>query len=286
MRGLVRDSVRTFIALAEGGTLVHAGQVVNKSPSAVSLQIAALEQALGRTLFVRSSRGMQLSDAGQVLLRHARALVAAEAAASAELRALGMTGEVRFGMPQDFAASKLARTVARFRAAHPGVRLTAVIERNSVVGGLARQGQLDLAMLLARRPSAGAVATTRRASHWYAGKAFTWDRRRPLPLAVLDSPCIYREDAIAALDRAGVRWDIAFSTGSVPAMWAAVAGGAGVTVRMDLGAPRAARVVTGDLGLPPLPATSVSLVRCGPRRGEPSDALSALAAEVVRAWGG
>lgn len=282
MQRLIHPSVRAFVALADSGTLAAAGDTVSRTPSAVSLQIAALERGLGRQLFRRGARGMHLTPAGQVLLRHARALLAAESAAEAELRSAALSGELRFGMPQDFASSRLAQTLNRFKRSHPGVRVTAVIERNGAIKALAREGGLDLAILIARRASAHAVVSVPRASHWYAAGAFDWKRGRPLPLVLLDGPCVYRDDAIKALDRDGVAWDIAFSTASVTAMWAAVAAGVGVTARMDLGAPRSARRVDEAFGLPELPGTVLSMVTPGPA---PSEGVVALAALVRGALG-
>ena len=287
MQRLLHPSVRAFVALAESGTLAGAGEAVSRTPSAVSLQIAALERRLGRELFKRGARGMQLSAAGQVLLRHAHALLVAEQAAEADLKAIGLSGEVRFGMPQDFATTKLVRTLDRFRRSHSGVSVTAVIERNATIAALERRGELDLAILIARRAPARAQVSVERASHWYAHRSFEWRRlrRRPLPLVLLDGPCIYRDDAIGALERAGIAWSVAFSTASVTAMWAAVAAGVGVTARMDLGAPRSVRLVDEELGLPALRSTVLSVVRPVVRPGAPSEAVDALAALVRDALG-
>jgi DNA-binding transcriptional LysR family regulator len=276
MPHLVHPSLRAFVALAECGTLAGAGEAVSRTPSAVSLQIAALESRLGRQLFTRGARGMKLSAAGEVLLRHAQALLAAEQAAEADLRATALSGDVRFGMPQDFASSKLATTLGRFRRAHPGVGVTAVIERNSTIGALARRGELDLAILIARRAPARARVSVERPTHWYARRDFDWQRRHPLPLVLLDGPCLYRDDALQALERAGIGWTIAFSTASVTAMWAAVAAGVGVTARMDLGAPRSARQVDTAFGLPALRHTVLSVVRTTTPASDAADALAAL----------
>lgn len=274
MQRLTHQSLETFVALSDCGTLVQTGQVVSRSASAVSLQIAALEQRLGCQLFLRSAHGMQLTPAGGVLLRHAKRLLDIEAIAAAELSAMGLSGDVRFGMPQDFAASRLAETLTNFRQGHPAVRVTAVIERNSTVASLVKQGGLDLAMLISRRPPPRAMVSVRRESHWYAAPRFEWDTEKSLPLVLLDGPCIYRDDALKALERAGLRWEVAFSTGSVTAMWAAVVAGVGVTVRMDLGSPQEVRCTDESLSLPGVPPTMISLVRPGVSG---SDAVSALA---------
>jgi DNA-binding transcriptional LysR family regulator len=279
MPGLVHHSIRAFVALAESGTLVSAGERINRTPSAVSLRIAALEHQLGRQLFTRSAHGMQLSPAGHVLLRHARSLLEAEEAAELDLRTAALSGEVRFGMPEDFVSSKLASTLNQFRRAHPAVKVTAIIERNRVIASLAQRAELDIALLISRRAAPRALATVQRASHWYACKTFEWDRSQPIPLVLLDGPCVYRDDAIQALERSGIRWQLAFSTSSVTAMWAAIDAGVGVTVRMDLGAPKFTRQVDDAFVLPILPKTVLSVIQPASSASE----SAAVLADLVKA---
>lgn len=224
---------------------------------------------------------MQLSPAGQVLLTHVRKLLEIETRAASELRGLSLSGDVRFGMPQDFAFSRLSETLTHFRRIHSGVRVAAVIERNGVIASLSKQGELDLAMLITRTTPPRALASTRRASHWYAAQKFEWDTARPLPLILLEGPCIYRDDALKALERGGQSWEVVFTTGSVTAMWAAVTAGVGLTVRMDLGAPQEVRSVDAAFRLPKLPSTMVSLVKPGLSRNDSVSALAQLVGEAL-----
>jgi hypothetical protein len=78
-------------------------------------------------------------------------------------------------------------------------------------------------------------------------------------------------------------WQVAFSTASVTAMWAAIAAGVGVTARMDLGAPRSASRVDDVFGLPALGRSVLSVVRPGRSSSAPVEALAAL---VQAALGG
>lgn len=277
MEGLVHRCLRAFVALAQEGTLAAAGGSVGRTPSALSLQISALEQRVGRRLFVRGARGMALTPAGEVLLRYARQLLALEADAQAAVRGLSVEGDVSFGMPQDFAASRLAGALQRFGRLHAGVRVRAVIERNNVITRQVNERALDLALLIGRRRHALALAAWTRPTRWYAAPGLAWQRDAPLPLVMLEEPCIYRDDALKALQRQGLRFEIAFTTGSVPAMWAAVQAGTGVTARMDLGAAREVVDAGARLALPKLPSTQLSLVKC---QAGMVDVVEALAEEV------
>jgi DNA-binding transcriptional LysR family regulator len=72
----------------------------------------------------------------------------------------------------------------------------------------------------------------------------------PIPLAMFEPPCFFRNRALASLDSAGQSWHIAFTSPSLPGLWAAVEAGLGVTLRTAVGLPATLRVL--DCGLPAL----------------------------------
>ncbi|MEM9756662.1 MAG: LysR family transcriptional regulator, partial [Pseudomonadota bacterium] len=88
-----------FIAVAENGSLASAANVIGIAQPSLSLQIKNLEGRLGTELLVRTPRGVSLTDAGEVLLRHARHILNAVALAKEEVRQAGTTptGRVVFG---------------------------------------------------------------------------------------------------------------------------------------------------------------------------------------------
>ncbi|MGA8478248.1 MAG: LysR substrate-binding domain-containing protein [Chthoniobacterales bacterium] len=86
-----------------------------------------------------------------------------------------------------------------------------------------------------------------------------WQPGQPLPLAVFNPPCFFRETAIAALDRAGIPWHIAFTSLSLHGIWAAVDAGLGITLRTVTGLPEQLIALDKKSGLPPLPMIDLSL---------------------------
>ena len=74
---------------------------------------------------------------------------------------------------------------------------------------------------------------------WIASSAVPWhfDADEPLPLIAFDRPCLFHSAAAAALDRAGIKWRVAFTSPSLSGLWAAAAAGLGVTVRTSYGLP-------------------------------------------------
>ena len=66
------DQLRAFIAIAETGSFTKAAEVVNKTQSAVSMQMKRLEERLDRPIFARDGRASKLTEDGQRLLDYAR----------------------------------------------------------------------------------------------------------------------------------------------------------------------------------------------------------------------
>ena len=80
------DKLRVFYAVAEAGSLTHAGETLHLSQSAVSRQISALEENLGATLFHRHARGLILTEQGEILFSDAREMSARLQLATAQLQ--------------------------------------------------------------------------------------------------------------------------------------------------------------------------------------------------------
>ncbi|HWS37486.1 MAG TPA: LysR family transcriptional regulator, partial [Actinoplanes sp.] len=138
--------LRFLREVEERGTLGAAATALGYSPSAVSQQLNVLEKEVGAVLLEKAGRGVRLTDAGRLLARHARILLAAADAANADLAALGgaVRGTVRACGLQSAARRLLVPAVARTMAAHPDVRLeVAERELEHALPGL-RLGSMDL----------------------------------------------------------------------------------------------------------------------------------------------
>jgi DNA-binding transcriptional LysR family regulator len=256
---------------ADLGGFGKAAQRLGRSQSAVSLQMRRLEERVGRPLFRREGRGLALTDAGDVVLGYARQILELNDQAVAAARGIAIGGSVRFGVPQDFGDNWLPGVLARFSRAHPSVLIEVRVDRaNKLVERIA-EGGLDLALMWGNPPIANTVTVQRLPMVWIGLKGYAVSRGDTIPLALFESPCVFRQPSIEALERAHRPWRLAFTSPSLGGLWAAAAAGLGVTVRTPLGLPSPLAVLGKSSGLPKLPQIALSLYRAQP---EPQQAVT------------
>ncbi|MDO9598546.1 MAG: LysR family transcriptional regulator [Azoarcus sp.] len=196
-----------FARVAELGSFSRAAERIGLPKSTVSRRISLLEERLGERLMIRTTRRLQLTEFGQVLLEHARQVVAeVEAvAALAEYRQALPSGRLRVSMPSDFANLLLVDMLAAFVAMHPAISLELDLSprRVDLLGEqfdiAIRMGDLpDDALLAARRLS---VFTT----GLYAAPAYLAERGDPVSPDELS-----RHEALRLLGRNGepMKWTL------------------------------------------------------------------------------
>jgi DNA-binding transcriptional LysR family regulator len=140
--------LRSFVAVAEAGSLTRAAEGLRISQQSLSQQMRLLEAQAGAPLLERSSRGVALTRVGAVLLGEARAVLerADRLAANVERAARGVEGTVRVGLLASVANYLMPPLVRTFAERHP--RLELLTEDGSIaelVGAL-RAGRLDAAL--------------------------------------------------------------------------------------------------------------------------------------------
>src|SRR3954447_8031521 len=115
--------MRVLREVAARGSFSAAAEGRSFTQSAVSQQIAALEREAGVRLVDRSARGVRLTEAGEVLVRHTDAILARLAEAEAALDAItGLRGgRVRLASFPTAGATVIPRAIACFRERHPGI---------------------------------------------------------------------------------------------------------------------------------------------------------------------
>ena len=124
------DKLRIFHAVADAGSLTHAGDVLHLSQSAVSRQIRALEESLNVTLFHRHARGLILTEQGELLFEATQAMVKRLDATAARIRDSEdeVFGELRVTTTMGFGTLWLAPRLAKLYAKFPALKIDLMLE--------------------------------------------------------------------------------------------------------------------------------------------------------------
>lgn len=138
--------LRYFATLAQERNFTRAAARLNVSQPPLSQQIKALENELGAPLFVRTSRRVELTAAGQVFLVHANAILERVEQACSEARAVGggHLGSLDIGSSSSLLLGPLPQVVAGYRRAFPGVRVALHEMTPAAQLGALRDRRLDV----------------------------------------------------------------------------------------------------------------------------------------------
>ncbi len=140
------DQLRIFVAVAERQHVTRAAEALHLAQSAVSAAVSALEGRHGAKLFHRVGRGIALTEAGQVFLVEARAVLARAAAAELALAELGglQRGTLSVMASQTIASYWLPRHLVAFRQRHPGIDIRLSVGNTAQVAAAVREGTADI----------------------------------------------------------------------------------------------------------------------------------------------
>jgi DNA-binding transcriptional LysR family regulator len=124
------DKLRIFHAVADAGSLTHAGEVLHLSQSAVSRQIRALEESLGTTLFHRHARGLILTEQGELLFDATSTMAKKLDAAAARIRDSEeeVFGELKVTTTVGFGTMWLAPRLVKLYDRYPDLKIDLLLE--------------------------------------------------------------------------------------------------------------------------------------------------------------
>jgi DNA-binding transcriptional LysR family regulator len=168
---------------------------------------------------------------------------------------------LRLGIPDEYADSLLPNLIARFARANPGVELAVRCSFSAGFAGALAADELDIAVHASSSTSALTTLLRREKTYWVASRHHRVHEQNPLPVALFDRDCWWRDSALAALDASGRDYREVFSSESVSGIAAAVAAGVSVALM-------------GEDSL------RADFMRLTPQQGFPAMAESALVLQV------
>ncbi|MGW1974709.1 LysR family transcriptional regulator [Streptomyces sp. NPDC001889] len=140
--------LRVLRAVAASGSFSAAARTLGCTQPAVSQQMKALETSAGTPLLIRTGREMRLTQAGEVLVRHASGILAGLTAAEEEIAAIAglRAGRVRLVSFPSGSSTLVPAALAALRAAHPGTRVSLVDAEPPRSVEMLREGDCDIAL--------------------------------------------------------------------------------------------------------------------------------------------
>ncbi|MCP1907708.1 DNA-binding transcriptional LysR family regulator [Bradyrhizobium elkanii] len=272
------DLLQAFVAVAEHRSFTRAASALNRTQSAVSMQVKRLEERLQAELFHRSTSSVDLSAAGEGLLGYARRILSLNAEAVGRVREHGTDGRVRLGVMDDYGTMIVPPLLKDFIASYPLIHVEMETGLTSTMTDrLGEAYDLVIAMHPEGRGE-GELLRTEQAV-WAASAAHRVEELDPLPVALYPQGCLFRSWAMQALDQANRPWRLAFVSHSLSAVEAIAAQGLAVTVVKSGTFPPTLRRLTARDGMPRLPRAEIRLHRAQ----KLSHAASLLADHLVAA---
>jgi DNA-binding transcriptional LysR family regulator len=271
-RNLDLSALRSFVTVADVGGVTRAAGFLNLTQSAVSMQIKRLEESLGLSLFLRAARKLALSPEGEQLLSYGRRMLALNDEALSLLSSTACEGEIRLGVPHDVVYPVIPGILRRMAQAYPRVRINLVSSFTLLMKQEFARGGFDVMLTTEEAPDPAAEVLSSRGLVWVGAHEGNAWQRRPLRLGFKDT-CIFRGRAQAALEEAGIPWEMATGGESEQAVEATVAADLAVSVRMLGSIPEGMEPIAGENQLPPVGEMKLGLYRATRRSDEAVDHL-------------
>jgi DNA-binding transcriptional LysR family regulator len=149
--GTVLPQIEAFLEVARRQNLSRAAEALFVSQPTLTARLQSLEAALGEQLFIRTRRGMRLTEAGDAFLPYAEHALRALADGRERLGELrrGVAGRLVLGAPPTVSTYTLPALLARFSAAHPGVRLAVKTGTSEEILDMVLHDQVQLGIIRA-----------------------------------------------------------------------------------------------------------------------------------------
>ncbi len=218
LHNLDLSTLRSFVTIAESGSMTRAAGRLFMTQSAISMQIKRLEKSLGLAVFDRSAQGMTTTTEGEQLLHFANQMLALNDEVMGRLTSPDYEGQVRLGVPSDIIYPHVPWVLKDFSRDYPRVQIK--LSSGSTLGlkHQFNQGLLDVVLTTERIASPGGHILATQSLVWTgAVDGVAW-KQRPLPLGISKNSA-FRASATKALDDANLDWiDVAASADDIAAL--------------------------------------------------------------------
>ncbi|CAH2901276.1 MAG: Transcriptional regulator, LysR family [uncultured Paraburkholderia sp.] len=270
-RGFDLTQLRTFVAVAESGSVSAGAERVFLSQSSVSEQLKKLEERAGQPLFVRSKQGVSATLAGSRLLEHARRIIAMSEAAFEDLQGRTLDGELRIAITDYYRPHDIARILKTFSEQHPRLKLHVTVLPSAVIDSSAGDdASFDIGLSLrlvtgntrasGGRSSAQSTVVRREKLLWASASDASPRPVAPYQLVLLPSSCQLQRFVVKLLDENKVSYVVSHSASGVAGLQLALKAGLGISCLNESSIGAGVVACPPGIGLPALPAVEFHLL--------------------------
>ncbi|MFM0526646.1 LysR family transcriptional regulator [Paraburkholderia strydomiana] len=270
-RGFDLTQLRTFVAVAESGSVSAGAERVFLSQSSVSEQLKKLEERAGQPLFVRSKQGVSATPAGSRLLEHARRIIAMSEAAFEDLQGRSLDGELRIAITDYYRPHDIARILKTFSEQHPRLKLHVTVLPSAVIDSSAGDdASFDIGLSLrlvtgssrasSGRSSAQSTVVRREKLLWASASDASPRPVAPYQLVLLPSSCQLQRFVVKLLDENKVSYVVSHSASGVAGLQLALKAGLGISCLNESSIGAGVVACPPGIGLPALPAVEFHLL--------------------------
>ncbi|HWA19109.1 MAG TPA: LysR family transcriptional regulator [Devosia sp.] len=273
MTPLDLDQLQSFCAIADCGSFTEAARRVNKTQSAVSMQIKRLEERLGHALLTRDGRGVALTQHGEALYSRARKMLKTNAEIMDLFSDEDLAGVIRFGLPDDYAVRLLPVILSSFQKTHPKITLDVqCASSENLLEGMKR-GRYDIIVFTQGTNREYGELFRTEPMFWVSaqgGQSLTMD---PMPIAG-GQPCCWKDNAIEVLEKIGRDYRVAYTSCNALAIASAVLTDLAVGFLPESALQPGMLAIREDKNLPRLRDAEIALLRASHAYGGIFDALA------------
>src|SRR5260221_5176395 len=263
------DLLRTFLTVVESGGFTLASKRLHVTQSGITLKIKRLEQQLNCRLFQRTTKPLELSHEGEVVLGYARRLLDLSQEMAERVAKPRKEIPLRLGVVDHFGPELLPVWISRFKETFPNAKIISDIGLTHDLLKDLEDDNFDLVIASAGYTAMGEyrLAAAIQETHfqketllWVKAKNSQIDPKQdPLPLVMFGSKCGFRPITLEALQKAGRPYEIVFVGGSLNSVQTAVLADLGLSVLSPLSLAEGLTVLDNASGLPKLPGADLAI---------------------------
>ncbi len=273
MYTLDTDQLRTFLAVEQTLSFTKAADIVAKTQSAVSMQIKRLEENVGKPLFKRHGRSVELTHDGQKLIAYAREIIETSNRAMAAFDDQALKGHVYLGTADDYAERFLPTILAGFSESNPFVEVNVVCENTYNLRQRIKSGELDVAIITHDKTPEHSELIRSEPLLWVTSARHRTHKQEVLPLALGTPNCNWSQAATNELEARSRPYRMLYTSSSATVVGAAVLAGLAVSVQPESALRPGMRVLTERDGFPTLPRCEIGLLRGSREKNDVTEAL-------------